>query len=73
MAMLTALADSQIELGSPFNTCITIHQAALSCWAEWCLNNTHSKETYLIWDTWFGQKACFYFPVPTSVSLCKYY
>ena len=22
---------SQVDLGSPFNTCITIHQAALSC------------------------------------------
>ena len=29
--MMTDLDDSQIEVGSPFNTSITIHQAALSC------------------------------------------
>jgi len=26
--MVTDLADSQVELESPFNTCIIIHQAA---------------------------------------------
>ena len=30
--MMTDLADSQVELGSPCNTGITIHQAALVCW-----------------------------------------
>ena len=26
LAMMTDLADSQVEFGSPFNFCITIHQ-----------------------------------------------
>ena len=28
--MMPDLANSQVDLGSPFNTSITIHQAALS-------------------------------------------
>ena len=52
--MMTYLANNQVDLGSPFNTGITIHQTALLYLAR--LGDP--KEIYLIWDTWLGQRAC---------------
>ena len=43
--MTTDLANSQVDLGSPFNTSITIHQAALSL-ARLSDVWTTPKETY---------------------------